>query len=153
MSIQRRQVCVCCKQSMIEHRQTLTCGLVKSLWQAYKMRGQNMFKVAELDLTHSEQANWQKLRYWDLVEKVKGFHGKWCISLEGVWFLLGSYRMPHAVWTYHGKVVDRDRSKLVGPGDCWDGYKERSAWMREARDRNPPQQPEIPGLTAAAKTV
>ncbi len=153
MSSQRKQVCACCKQSMIEHKQMLGRGLVKSLVAAYSMRGQNVFRVSELGLTHSEQANWQKLRYWNLAEKVPGCPGKWSITETGIFFLFSEYRLPHVVWTYRGEVVDTDRSKLVGPQDCWDGYRQRGLWMEQARDRNPPQQPEISGLTATEEKV
>ena len=151
MSGERKQVCACCQQAMIEHRQTLSSGLVRSLWTAYKLRGQNLFRVSELELTHTEQANWQKLRYWGLAEKVASCPGKWAVTQDGMEFLLGGMRVCHALWTYRGEVVDRDRSKLVGPGDCWDDYRSRVEWMQDARDRDPGQQVTLPGLTPVKK--
>jgi len=149
MSSQRKQCCPTCKSPLIEHKQTLSRGLVKSLCAAWQQRGLNVFKVSELGLTHSEQANWQKLRYWHLAEKVAGYPGMWSVTETGLSFLFSEYRVPHVVWTYRGEVVDIDRSKLVGPQHCWDGYRDRRLWMRESRDRDPIQQDNLPGLTAS----
>ena len=158
MSSQRKQVCDCCKQPLIEHRQMLSTGLVRSLWVAYSMKRKDPFRVAELGLTHGDQANWQKLRYWGLVQKeydAQGHRigGHWSVTDIGEAFLAGLVKVDYAIWTYRGEVVEWEHGKKVGPRDCWEGYRGRRQWAQDARDRDPPQQTEIPGLTPAGKTV
>ena len=107
----------------------------------HRQVGRDSVNLKNLDLSHSEWSNSQKLRYFDLIEKV--FHedgsrdgGLWRITDRGVQFLMGSIAVPEYVWTYRGERVEYDPdARLVTVEDTQGGFLLRSEWAAEARPR------------------
>ena len=89
-------------ESHIWHH-TLTPGLVSCLVKAIQFvhaHDRNEFHLQrDLDLSHTEYANFRKLRYWRLVAQVDGKRGYWLITKWGGQFLRGEIDMPVCVST------------------------------------------------------
>jgi len=117
-------------KKVFEH--TLTSGLVRTLAkfaEAVYRQGDNSVHLTKdmpaefgLRLTHTEHANFQKLRYWGLVHKPnKERHGKhvahdgiWLLTHLGSMFLNGTRSVPKKVYTSENKLEkDRESAERV----------------------------------------
>jgi hypothetical protein len=86
--------------------------------------------------------NFQKLRYWGLVEKVHREDGTrvagvWRVTREGYGFLAGG-RVYRAVWTYRGEFEcaddeDGNRVWTVAARDVSPFYEQRPEYAKRAR--------------------
>jgi len=128
-----KKVCTHCGGSMMEYRHSLSYHMVYGLWRLNKAGGEANLKV--LGLNRNQWDNFQKLRYWDLVEKVyiagKRANGVWRVTDRGARFLKGRIAVASAVWTYHGEWV-RDDGSTVNIRSYLSGYKHREEWASEA---------------------
>lgn len=111
--MEKHKVCANCGANMMTYRHTLAPILVSGL-KALKTKGGGPINIKDLELSRTEWDNFQKLRYFDLVQKAnpqnkKG--GEWTITKLGEDFLLGLVAVPKSVQTYRGEVVDK--SKIV----------------------------------------
>lgn len=107
--------CPVCGANMKKYWHTLTPGLVGLLVKCYdqvKKTGINKFKMNELELSHSEYGNFQKLRFHALIakHKVNGewINSEWVITSRGGDFLCSKISVPKRVQTFRNKVVDHD---------------------------------------------
>jgi len=128
--------CPTCGAKTVEYRHNLSKGLAGALIALHEAGGK--FNVNELPLTHNQKANFQKLRYWELVEKTDrpdGSHigGWWEITGHGSDFLLGFSIQKH-VWTYRGNPI-RTEGEYVTIEDLSAGYKYRPQYAEEAQPR------------------
>lgn len=112
-------------------KQHLSAGLVRALGkfaEAVYRKGENSVHLTKdmpaefgLKLTHTEHANFQKLRYWGLVHKPnkeqKGKYvahdGVWLLTHLGSMFLNGTKKIRRTRKTSDNKVVGED-GPLVG---------------------------------------
>ena len=117
----RYKICLCCKQKMMEHKESLTIGLLKGLYKFYmivkdakvnnvhtSLKGMDM---GIRKLSHNEKCNWTKLYYHNLVGKIrdeKGFHvqGRWYLTQKGYLFLKGEIPCNKFVWSYNHGISD-----------------------------------------------
>lgn len=108
--------CPHCGAKMEGRWERLTPGLVKVLVkfkQEVINRQRNLINPNKLaNLTHTEKANFQKLRFHALVAKVRveGEHpaGMWLLTRRGSQFLLGQISVPRRVFVFRNDVKEHD---------------------------------------------
>ena len=114
--------CPTCGHSIRKWRHTLTKGLVATLVKfakACEVKGDRTLHLQDdVDLTYSQACNFQKLRYWGLVdpyEKDDGTRrtGRWTLTQLGLNFLSGQQALFRSVWTYRGKPVEWDETRVL----------------------------------------
>lgn len=108
--------CPHCGAKMVEYKQRLTPGLVSCLSKAIEFvhaNNRNEFHLQrDLNLTKTEFANFQKLRYFALVAQVEGKDGSWLITSRGGEFLRNEKGIPEFVKTYRNKVQSKSNTVL-----------------------------------------
>ena len=111
--------CPYCNASMKKYWHRITPGLVKALVKAYEVvsnKGKNKFDKKDLDLTHGEYGNFQKLRFHALIAKYKvngeWKRGDWLITQRGADFLKGRVSIPVRVQTFRNKITNHDESSV-----------------------------------------
>lgn len=98
-------VCQCCGAKLVEYTHSFSKGLAQSLFLMSGRRdGVNISSIIK---SHTMLSNFQKLRYWGLVERVnkdseKG--GDWRITELGQNFLDGKSVIFKKVTTYRANV-------------------------------------------------
>lgn len=112
--------CEYCGAALTKYWHKLTPVLVDSLIEAHKAvvrNNENHFEKADLQLSHSQYGNFQKLRFHGLIAKFKeddGLgrkvwrRGHWLITKRGAAFLKGEEDIPYQVQTFRNRVVDHD---------------------------------------------
>jgi len=90
-----------CGAKKVIYRHHLTKGLLIGLWALYRAGGAS--KLSDLNLTVSQHNNFQKLRYWQLIDK-SDKPAEWKITKLGRDWLAGELRMEKTVSTYRGKI-------------------------------------------------
>jgi hypothetical protein len=104
------------KQESRIWRHRLTPGLVSYLVKAVQFvhaHNHNEFHLQrDLHLSVTENANWQKLRYWGLTAKVEGQRGKWLITKFGGMFLRGEIDMPVSVSTQDNHRIAKSEQRI-----------------------------------------
>ncbi|MCH7799047.1 MAG: hypothetical protein IID28_11485 [Planctomycetes bacterium] len=119
-------------------------GLSQALATLFAKAGRSPVHLKELGLDYSSRCNFQKLRYWGLVEMYfdpstrTRKSGWWQITEDGADFLKGFIEVPVRIWTFLGDVVDAEEqtTKIF---DVWEGYTVREDWAKEARRHDDPQ--------------
>lgn len=111
--------CPHCGASLKKYWHKLTPGLVRALVKVYKViseKSENCVSKDDLDLTHSEYGNFQKLRFHALIAKYKvdgkWQRGKWLMTKRGGDFLKGKIAVPAKVQTFRNKVVAHDFQRV-----------------------------------------
>lgn len=133
MSIKKR--CPECGASMMEHRHNLSRAMVEALRRLALRETPVNIKV--LGLTRNQWDNFQKLRYWGLVQKAYAdgsrIGGTWGITPRGREFLAGVISVPAVVWTYRGEHI-RDESRTIHVTELLPiNYKTRPEYAAEAQ--------------------
>jgi len=95
--------CPTCDARMVEYSHSLSKLLVSALGKLYRAAGIESLHLKGADLTYSETANFQKLRYWGLAEPTEDA-GTWYVTGIGEAFLGGRLSLHSRVITYHGNV-------------------------------------------------
>lgn len=113
--MQETEICPHCGAKMKKYYHRITPGLVGILIKCYdfvKAKEQNRFKMNELNLSHSEYGNFQKLRFHALIakHKVEGewVDREWVMTSRGIDFLCGRISVPKRVQTFRNRVTDHD---------------------------------------------
>lgn len=126
--------CFTCGAKTVKYKHGLNKGLVRALYKFFERNGPHVGEVSAVALTHNEAANFQKLRYWGLVDKPtkegeKG--GLWYVTAMGIGFIFGHHSMPKYATTYRGIP-----HALSGPNMMFsqitDGYVYRGQWSNFA---------------------
>jgi len=131
--------CPTCNARRVEYRHVMNRALVLGLMRLDAVGG--TANLADLGLTRNQWDNFQKLRYWDLVQQVAvdGVRkkGVWEVTPLGAAFLRGTVTIAHAVFTYRG-----ERTEFSGPMIGVRSLHPESYRKREdyARDRRVPDQ-------------
>ena len=127
--------CPHCNAPMVEYNHTLSRGLLGAL-RKVAQAGPGTHHVPSLGLTHSQQCNWPKLAYWELVERdfdeggAKG--GYWSITDAGWRFLRGESMAASRVTTYRNTVVAYPGAQ-VHVFDVLDGWKYRPDYAEDSQ--------------------
>jgi hypothetical protein len=134
------KTCDHCGAKMVEYKHNFSNALAIGLYQLYQ-EGKPV-NIKRLGLTRNQWDNFQKLRYWGLVEKAFGADGKriggcWNITLLGVDFIEKGTSIKKYVWTYRGETVRFEGNtcffKQIHPVE----YKQRSEYAQEAVSHSP----------------
>lgn len=103
----------------MRNRHTFSGGLANTLLKtaARFVVGEPFHLQQDLDLTHNEYANFQKLRYWSLAEKyttTSGHHigGKWVLTLRALRLIRGDEKIEEWVETFNNEVMERSGEKI-----------------------------------------
>lgn len=109
--------CECCGAKMVEYRHRLNKGLCGALLKLFQAGG--IAQISDLNLSKSQYCNFQKLKYWWLVEKVKhddeSKGGEWRLTNDGFNFIVGLIAMPEVAVSYRGERVRVEGDyKLMG---------------------------------------
>ena len=130
------KVCDTCGAKLVEYKHGLSKGLCRALIQvAIAFRDTKAHEIKEMGLDYNHRCNFQKLKYWGLVEKVgeqTGKGGLWRITEDGKEFVQGKISVPKFVWTYRGKVERYDGDHIT-IFDVSGGWKSRSQYAKERR--------------------
>jgi hypothetical protein len=129
------EYCHYCGASLKKYFHKLTPGLIFTLAKIYKKvsdKKENIVRMQELDLNHSEYGNFQKLRFHALIAKYKingvWKKGEWLLTKRGAEFLKGQIEIPFRVQTFRNKIVAYDIKKVflvdvAGPVYWFEGYE------------------------------
>ena len=124
------------------HEHSLTIGLIgilRKLGLKVKTKNDNRIHIQrDLELSHSEFCNLQKLRYWGLIFKVKinGVHqaGYWGLTRNGSLFLNNLIDMPKKVATQDNHKIGESDHK-VRITDFYRNYTEE-VWQMDFKGIN-----------------
>ena len=136
--------CPYCDAKMVEHKHGLSKGLLRCLVKLAKA-GHGDQNLNDLGMNYSQQSNFQKLKYWGIVEKAdpncaKG--GEWRITERGWSFVKGEIALQKSVFTYRGAVVGYEGKKLLIE-EITGGWKWRPDYARDERSHVPPDQQQL----------
>jgi hypothetical protein len=123
--------CEHCDAPMVEYKHGLSKGLARGLYRIASAGG-GPINLNELNLNISQQTNFYKLRYWDLVKKSdtdseKG--GVWELTTKGWEFVKGAIWIPQTAVSYRGEFVRFEKGD-IGITDITDGWKYRPDYAR-----------------------
>ena len=133
-----KKICEHCGATMVEYKHGLSKGLCRSLAVVtLAFCDTEPHEIRDMNLDYSHRCNFQKLRYWGLVEKIgdkdsKG--GLWRITEDGMKFAKGEISAPKFVWTYRGDVV-RYEGEEIWITAVTDGWKYRPDYAAESQAR------------------
>lgn len=139
--MKERKTCSECGAKTVRYRHSFSKGLARSLMIWFLKFGEEPGEIRDAGFTYSQRANFQKLRYWELIEKVgdpKGKGGTWKLTKTGVAVLAGALLHKNA-WTYRGETQTFD-GPSVTMTSLIDGWKFRPEYAREAIVHEPGQQ-------------
>lgn len=119
----------------MEYRHVMSVALLEGLTRLARKGCPTNLKY--LELTRNQWDNFQKLRYWDLVEQAVDEQGRrkggvWRITKGGLWFLMALQAIPKRVWTYRGERIRYD-GNLIYARDVITGYVFRDEYAAEAQ--------------------
>ena len=107
----KKEFCPHCTQPVMQHRQSFNVSMANMLLKvALRFReGQPFHLQKDLELTKNQYNNFQKLKYWDLIEKHyengKRVWGCWHLTKEVREFFKGR-PLRKTVTTFNNKVVE-----------------------------------------------
>ena len=114
--------CPHCGANMFIHGHRLSKGLVNSLVKfkeaVIKNQKNSVHLQTELALTKNQYNNFQKLRYHGLVAKCidpetkERIGGYWLLTKRGNEFVKNLIELPHTVYTFRNRIVDKHPEKL-----------------------------------------
>lgn len=113
---QESKICECCGAQMKVWKHSLTPGLLSiflDFSRAIKNKGFNEIHLQdEMNLSKNGYANFQKLRYFGLVAKVKDERdeaksGSWLITRLGLQFVKGMSPAPKWVMTFRNRITEK----------------------------------------------
>ena len=114
--------CPHCGANMFIHGHRLSKGLTNSLikFKEAVIRNQknSVHLQTELALTKNQYNNFQKLRYHGLVAKCtdpetkERISGYWLLTKRGNEFLKDLIAVPHTVYTFRNKIVDKHPERV-----------------------------------------
>lgn len=133
------ELCPHCGARMKQYWHRLTPGIVGALWKfshAVGRQGRNEIHLqhdmgGDLRLSSSEYNNFQKLRFFALIAKVRlpdKSHkaGWWLLTHRGSQFLKGKITVPARVKTYRNKVIDHDAHQIQ-----ISGFIDEAVWFEQ----------------------
>jgi len=147
-----KEYCPYCGQKYMKNKHTFSKALGQILLKAahrYK-EGQGFHLIKDLELTHNQACNFQKLAYWEVVEK----HFEYGIRKGGYWHLthkaveiIDGTNFPKSITTFNNKVMEisGERTRLkdvlgyyelpVMWGKKQEAIEQRDLWTTPSQDR------------------
>lgn len=129
--------CPHCDATMVEYSHRLSCGILFALVRLYETAKTAPFPIRELDLSHPQMSNFQKLQYWGLAEMSKTADdrkgGVWAVTLFGESFVHGHAGVKDIAVTYRGKV-QRLEGDEVSISSVLEGYQYRGEFKDQAKE-------------------
>lgn len=128
--------CECCGAKVVEYKHTFNAGLANSLWQIYLAN--KPVDLNDLELSRTQWTNFQKLRYWGLVEQChdqisKRANGLWQVTDLGKTFVNDAQcSIHHNVWTFRGETMRFDGHYVHFQDVHAKFYKDRPTYAAEA---------------------
>jgi len=117
-------ICECCGASLKRHKHSLSALLIKALYALYE-KGEPC-QVKALGFSHSMINNFQKLQYWQFIERAstESADSKWVVTERGVNFLWRELDVPRFVWTFRNAIDELSdemvtRAEVVADADSW----------------------------------
>lgn len=133
--MKENKTCEHCGAKIVEYKHNFSSALAVGLYRLYQEN--RAINIKHLGLTRNQWDNFQKLRYWGLVQKAidetgKRIGGCWSITPLGTAFIEQGIGVSKYVWTYRGETVrfegDTCFFKDVHPV----AYKQREQYAEEA---------------------
>jgi len=128
--------CECCGAKVVEYKHSFNAGLASSLWQIYL--ADKPIALTDLELTRTQWTNFQKLRYWGLVQQsidpiTKKHNGLWETTQSGNQFVDDpSVSIAKYVWTFRGETVRFEGEYVYFTDILEKFYKDRPTYAAEA---------------------
>ncbi len=112
-------ICPCCNSEVVVRKESLSKGLVDTLVKFYlecRLYGTRELHLQdETDLTKNQYNNFQKLQYFELVEKTEK-SGVWRITRAGIDFIETGKLIAKNAYVFRNKVIETTGA-LVGLTD------------------------------------
>ena len=124
------EICECCGAKMVKYTHRLNKPLVSAMIRMYAKYKLSPVKISEM-LSHSQVCNFQKLKYWGLVEKCEN-EGFWKLTKTAETFIKGLTSIQLKVVTFRGKVVEAVDT-YVQVDDIIEGYQHREDYLNECK--------------------
>lgn len=109
--ISESEHCPHCGAGMKIHKQSLSLGLVNTFitfCRAVKGRMSTSLHLQDdVGLDKNQYNNFQKLKYFGLVEKDPNRTGNWIVTEKGIGFVSGRVTVPAVVKTFRNKVIEK----------------------------------------------
>lgn len=117
MKKQYEEICEHCGNLVREYPHKLNKNLVKALMTfAKRLKDTNGgdFSLDSIGLSHSQQANWQKLQYFGLIERDGDNDrvNKWSITPTGYAFLRGDIAVLDRVNTFNKAIRPNSQAQM-----------------------------------------
>lgn len=112
------KVCQCCGQRMMIYRRSIRKCMLFCLRKLFFKHGRGFLKVHDLESDGILSADFEKIRYWSLLEK--GDNNTWGISDFGIDFILGRVQIPKYIFIYNQELQGEpigEENPLIW---CWD---------------------------------
>ena len=131
-----KRICEYCGAKIVQYKHGLSKSLMRVLYRIIKdCNGEvGIFEFKNIKLSYNEGSNFQKLRYWGLIEKVgddEGKGGTWMLTQTGLSFACGELSLQKFAKTYRGELVCHE-GEDVKIEDITGGWKWRIDYAREA---------------------
>lgn len=131
------EICEHCGAKMVEYKHIINKMLVEALWKLKQAGG--AANASKIGLTNNQWNNFQKLRYWGLIEKYKksgmNIKGWWSITIKGRMFLDRIHSISEHVVTYRGEPV-REEGREVKADDYLDSkYWDKDDYVENSSPR------------------
>jgi len=119
------EICEHCGAKIMKYWHKLNKPLCSALIRAFQAKGFKEFSLREINLSHEQKCNFQKLKYWNLINKSpKG----WIITKEGENFVLGLHAVQDRIQTFRDNPVDAS-DDFVHIHDVVEGYQWRKDYL------------------------
>jgi hypothetical protein len=123
--------CGHCDAKMVEYRHVFNKGLAHGLYELWAAGG-GPIGLRNLRLTRVQWTNFQKLRYWGLVNRTRQ-EGEWAITIHGTSFVTQGTPIKKWVWTYRGDTVRFDGDTCFFKDVHVPTYEKRPDYVATAR--------------------
>ena len=105
------RICECCGAKVVEYKHSFNQSLANSLYKLYLQHG--AANTSKIGLTAIQWANFQKLKYWGLVQKAEKedrtkIGGVWELTKTGIDFVEKGTSIQKHVWSYRGRAVNQE---------------------------------------------
>ena len=131
--------CECCGQKIMRNRQSFSAGMATILLKSAEhfMVGTPFHLQNDIDFTHNEYTNFQKLKFWGLAEKYYNtlgmrVGGKWFLTIRALKLIRGEEKVESWLETFNNKVVARS-PEMIGLADCIGTYTLPTEYAKEQR--------------------